>query len=284
MKKFRLASSLLVITLALLVGVVATQAYFSDTETSTLNEFTAGEIDLQLANTTTLYSDDNFDGAYEETTTANWGMKDLVAGTDIFFQFTDYKPGDLTISTHELDVDSNNAWACMAYSVLTSAENVPNEAEQESGDDTTDTAFSGELDSFLEYYFWNDIDGDGEYDGGSENVLANGNVSDWGGGDITAALDQVYALVDNDDDLWGDGYMNPASSYNLGMAFCLGDLTTNPGAGINMTGFNCNPTPVAVPSINVSQTDDVTATMRYYTIQTRNNSTFDCETGWDPTP
>ena len=88
---------------ALIVG--ATVAFFSDTETSTGNTFTAGGLDLKVDNTCTYNETDCPEPSGIETT---WTATDLGAQHK-FFYFTDVKPGDSGEDTVSLTVD-NDAW------------------------------------------------------------------------------------------------------------------------------------------------------------------------------
>ena len=70
---------------AVIVGVSATGAFLSDTETAVGNTFTAGTIDLKVDN------ESYYNGAVSEHTT--FGPSDLDDGK-LFLDFTDMKPDD----------------------------------------------------------------------------------------------------------------------------------------------------------------------------------------------
>src|SRR3989338_10119894 len=111
----RILLSLLIIGLVSGVGFAATQAFFSDTEVSANNTFTAGELDLKVDNTCyynglackpVLGPDDTLLGYSTwsptegrggdpngDRCTCTWGLKDLGEG-DLFFDFNDLKPDD----------------------------------------------------------------------------------------------------------------------------------------------------------------------------------------------
>ena len=78
--------SLSIIALAAVIVIGGTIAYFSDTETSTGNTFTAGAIDLTIDNTS------YYNGAYNQGT--SWQATNLEDGVHFFFNFDDLKPGD----------------------------------------------------------------------------------------------------------------------------------------------------------------------------------------------
>src|SRR3989344_2895144 len=95
MKKVLISFSVIALIAAVAIG--ATVAYFSDTETSTGNTFTAGSIDLKVD------SECTYNGE-ESDECGTWELKDLVGDTrgengemilgDRFFNFQDIKPGD----------------------------------------------------------------------------------------------------------------------------------------------------------------------------------------------
>ena len=100
----RLLVSLLTIGVVTSVVFGITQAFFSDTETSQNNVLAAGKLDLKIDNTSYLN--------HAISTTTTWGLKDLTSN-DLFFNFTDLKPGDEGEDTISIHVDDNDAWTCM---------------------------------------------------------------------------------------------------------------------------------------------------------------------------
>jgi len=138
MKRILISLSIIGIVSAIAIG--ATTAYFSDTETSTGNTFTAGSIDLKID---LQCPGDNCD----------LSLGDLYG--ESFFHECDIKPGDsgeVTISWHVYD---NNAWARIKMADLYDKENLCTEPEVESGDDTCNDA-EGELSQYLTFTFWMD--------------------------------------------------------------------------------------------------------------------------------
>src|SRR3989344_1630326 len=178
--------SRIIIGLLLIVGaggtlVGGTSAFFSDTETSTGNSFTAGAIDLKIDNDS-YYNGNrctnigtlelpNFvwqgtAGFPEPGTpcTTSFGLSDLGNGL-LFFDFRDLKPddeGEDTISIHV----QNDAWACMDLTLTSNDDNSSTEPELGDGDvaDTVN-AWDGELAGVLEFFWWAD-DGDNVYEEG----------------------------------------------------------------------------------------------------------------------
>src|SRR3990167_7936458 len=117
--KILLSGAAIAAAAALIIG--ATFAFFSDTETSTNNTFTAGAIDLKVdsechryefvgesPNNPDGYVDVGCDGETEEF--GNWSEDDLDLGVHKFFNFTDLKPGDRGEDTISLHVYTNDAW------------------------------------------------------------------------------------------------------------------------------------------------------------------------------
>lgn len=160
MKKIVISFS--VIAVVAVVAIGATTAFFSDTETSTGNVFTAGAIDLQIDSTA------SYNG--QPVVAAIWGLKDLVPTADKFFDFSDIKPGDSGENTISLHVINNDAWVCAEVSNLISNDN--GLTEPESSVDDTDGIGQGELADAMVWKIWRD-DGDNEWETGEE-ILTEG--------------------------------------------------------------------------------------------------------------
>jgi len=103
MKKILLSVSIIAAVAAIAFGV--TTAFFSDTETSTGNTFTAGALDLKVDSDCHYYQNNVDIGC---TGFGNWKSTDLTA--EKFFNFTDIKPGDSGEDTVSLTVDND---ACL---------------------------------------------------------------------------------------------------------------------------------------------------------------------------
>src|SRR3989338_299350 len=147
MKKIIISASMITAVAVIVIG--ATGAFFSDTETSTGNTFTAGAIDLKIDSTAT------YNG--ETVEAATWTEKDLVPTADKFFNFADIKPGDSGENTISLHVINNYAWVCAEVSNLSSDDNGLNEPEALV--DESDGVGKGELDDTMLWTIWRD-DGD----------------------------------------------------------------------------------------------------------------------------
>ena len=106
---------------ALVVG--ATFAFFSDSETSTGNTFTAGTLDLKVDNTCHYNepADDTPNCPTPPEGFTTWDSTDLGVAHK-FFYFTDVKPGDYGEDTVSLTVE-NDAWLRMLIDVTADTDN-----------------------------------------------------------------------------------------------------------------------------------------------------------------
>lgn len=149
--------------------VSATGAFFSDTETSTGNTFTAGALDLKVdseahyngsvCNPVTDLWEGGTGWPVGEPCEGTWTEKDLGAGVDRFFNLSDVKPGDEGENTISLHVYNNDAWGQFVINNIVDADN--NCTEPESDPDTcavidlSDPA-NGELSANITFYAWLD--------------------------------------------------------------------------------------------------------------------------------
>src|ERR1035437_3339451 len=158
MKKILLSVSMIAVAAVVVMG--ATGAFFSDTETSTGNTFTAGAIDLKVDSTQHYNGmicepntgDGHAAGAYWwrhvgsaapaaypvefSACDGSWALKDLVPSSDKFFNFADVKPGDSGENTISLHIDNNSAYACADISNIKNDENTHLTPEILAGDTT----------------------------------------------------------------------------------------------------------------------------------------------------
>ncbi len=284
MKKILLSLSMVAIVAVL--GIGATGAFFSDSETSTGNTFTAGAIDL------TVDSEQHYNGnvcvnigtsvpnyvwqgnaPYPKAGTScdgTWLATNL--GAQKFWNFGDVKPGDEGENTVSLHVDSNDAYACVDVTITANDDNTTNNPELAAGDSAVDTGpFDGELAQNLNFFAWADtgatvgFQGKGQDAGEGDNIWqANelplfsnviGPASDVLGGKSYTLADSVTGpLVGN------------STSY-VGVAWCAGTLTApNPGQLV------CNGAGMG----NITQTDSMMANVAFRVEQARNNPSFKC--------
>ena len=188
MKKKILFSLMTIALVGALVGA-GVYAYFSDTETSTGNVFTAGTLNLDL-------TDASDDGTESET--ATW-------------VFSNIAPGDtggggagagLTIS----NTGSLNGYLDLSSISVTNAENynaATDESEAADDADTSDGTGGGEMGANLLVQIWLDADNDGVVDVSGGNLLEESiypaaaiGAPDPG---VTGVLDNIAATYDLDE-------------------------------------------------------------------------------------
>lgn len=184
--------SLSVIAAAAAAVVGGTGAFFSDTETSTGNVFTAGAIDLKvdsqqhyngmICRLALPESVEDYQGyrwqpegdntptpyypAKDSSCDGTWEMTDL-GPTHQFFDFGDVKPGDSGENTISLHVVNNDAYMCATVSGLVDADNDCTEPEDSEDANCTVGDVSpldkGELGQHLNVKIWADnSENDGE--------------------------------------------------------------------------------------------------------------------------
>jgi predicted ribosomally synthesized peptide with SipW-like signal peptide len=248
MKKILL--SLLSIGIVAVVAVYATNAFFSDTETSPDNRFTAGAIDLEI----------DYEGYYNKAVDGNpnagkWSFKNLTS--EKFFDFDDVKPGDFGEGTISIHVFNNDAWACVTIDQLSSLDNSCTEPEgvAEGGPCGSD----GELANNLFFTAWMD-NGNNIWDENEPLLFANqyGPASDVLNG-------RTYAFADS---TTGGGPLLGSHDYFIGIKWCAGAMEIIPETGV----IACDGSSMG----NESQTDSVTANISFYVEQSRNNPNFVC--------
>ncbi len=258
------------------VGAVvasSTGAFFSDTETSTGNTFTAGAIDLKIDNSSYGFDWNNPAIALDEATgvwgpnAANsWELADLT--NQLFFSFRDLKPGDYGEDTISLHVNDNDAYACMAFDLTGTPENGQNEPE--AAVDATAGADEGELQNYLSFLFWYD-DGDNILEVG-EQVIP----------ELSGAPGSVFSGTWLPIAEGGDTPLPGGSTQYIGKGWCFGNISPNPmaqdGVGTGAptaetTGFICSG---AAGDHNDAQTDGIQVNVGFYAVQSRNNGQFQC--------
>lgn len=264
------------------IAAAATGAFFNDTETSTGNTFAAGDIDLKIDNHSYAldFNIPDFQdpvGNLVENAAGTWDLKDLVPGEDHFFDFTDLKPGDMGEDTISIHVGSNDAWMCAAARITSDEDNDITDPEDEVDGlaDGLDGTADGDLDSALNFAFWND-DGDNVLED-DETVFLEGTLADMN----TAGQ---IALADSNGGAFGSEPIPGNGTVYIGKAWCFGTLTQTPveaGEGIDPTvnpGVTCN----GAAEGNIAQTDSVQGDMQFYAVQARNNSEFTCSQDYSP--
>jgi hypothetical protein len=276
----RILISLAVISSTLVLAFGLSKSFFSDTETSVGNTFEAGAIDLKIDNTSYYRGE-----LWDDTT---WEYNDLT--NQLFFNFTDVKPGDWGEDTISLHVNTNDAWACMDMSLTSDDDNSCTDSELGDGDscvaDNGDL-LDGELGGLINIIFWVD-DGDNVLEDDEEPYFT-GTVKNLLDGTSWALSDSLSSFFD---DLNPDGALLGEQDYYIAKAWCFGTLgldevgqdaqgaldpvTNGPlerGPGITCDGSGLN---------NISQTDSVVGDISFFAEQARNNTGFIC--GQPPSP
>ncbi len=277
MKKILLSLGVLVFAVAVVAG--GTGAFFSDTETSTGNTFTAGEIDLGVDNHS------YYNGILNPETT--WRVTyDLdEGGPHQFFNFNDLKPGDWGEDTISLHVNNNDSWLCADVKLTSDDDNGINEPEGDDGD-VTDGAGFGELADAVNFYWWAD-DGDNVFetcglnsptDCVDETLLPAGSL-----GNLDVNETATVALADSSNNIWtgqSNDPLDPADVRFVAKAWCFGDSDMGP---YDQDGGNQQSGPDVRPVIcngenenNITQTDSLTADITFRAVQSRNNGSFTC--------
>ena len=282
--------SLLVIGLtAIAIGGGMTGAFFSDTETSSGNTFTAGAIDLKVDNH--CYYNGNeciYDGnagrycwdangnseceTGEETCTCTWNLDDL--NGHVFADFSDLKPGDWGEDTISFHVDSNKAWLCAKVEITEDDDVDCTEPETEEEGNDCGTGNNGELDNYLEVFAWVDTcqgygghyPGDNIYTPDCDKPLMINPVklTDYEG--TFPIADATYSIAGND--LSGNPLpLIGGGKYYIGKAWCFGDMTVESDGTITCNGANVQ---------NDAQTDTLKLKVSFTAVQYRNNQDYTC--------
>jgi len=226
------------------VVVGATTAYFSDVETSTGNTFTAGTIDL------TVDSNCTYNGV-QSGECGVWSLKDLDATADKFFNFTDVKPGDYGENTVSLHVENNEAYACFNVSPLVNNDNGC--TEPEGLVDTTCGAGEGELAQNVQFFAWDDLNGNNIWETEESPLFSNikGPASDVLSG-------RTYPL----------GILPASQTKYIGIYWCAGNMTVD----TQTHALSCNGSAMG----NDVQSDSMSANISFDVAQVRNNLNFVC--------
>lgn len=282
MKKITISFAL--IGLAAVAAVGATTAFFSDTETSSGNTFTAGAIDLTIDNASYAvdYTIPNFNdptGALAASPNTSWSLNNLT--DQLFFNFADLKPGDFGEDTISLHVDTNDAYACMRANITANDDNTivePEDQEDGTPGNNSDGTPTGDLADQLNFAFWAETDGD--------NVFEDDETTFWTGTAESLFNDQWTALADSA----GGPLQSPLTgggTYFVGKFWCFGEIAETPkvednsnqGPLIRGTGFTCNGGAI---DNNLAQTDSIGVDVSFHAIQSRNNGSFTCSSLNEP--
>jgi predicted ribosomally synthesized peptide with SipW-like signal peptide len=251
-------SSLVVLAVAVAVGG-ATYSFFSDSETSTSNTFTAGAIDLSIGSQ--FSSNGNANGG-----PVAFGLDSTNDGRTLY-TFTDLKPGDFGSGSFQLSVTSNESYACAMTTIDAVPDNGIVDPESDAGD-VTNGPQAGELQNFLQFATFADLNGNGVRDP-AEPL----NVNQYNGGDGNgfttaqmAAAGWIPVADPSSPNTWLTiGSLLPNTTYNAGFMYCFGDFDSNGVCSINMSSND-----------NLAQTDGISGSLVFQAVQTRNNASFLC--------
>jgi len=250
MKKIILSVAMIAAVAAVAIG--ATTAFFSDTETSTGNTFTAGAIDLQIDSECTVNNE-------EVGKCGEWAMKDLSPTADKFFNFSDIKPGDKGENTISLHVTNNDAWGCVNIIPTKNDDVSSNEPELTVDVPNTDSIYDGELAQNMTFKIWADMCNDtGRKAHPGDNIYTLNCEGDRlltsGNGPITPT---TYVLADSQHPNVFTGLasdpLDGSQPYYLGVEWSL-----------------------PIGTGNIVQTDTYQADVSFNVVQSRNNAGFVC--------
>jgi predicted ribosomally synthesized peptide with SipW-like signal peptide len=299
MKKIVTSVGMIVFVAAIVAG--GTGAFFSDTETSTGNVFTAGALDL------TVDSEAHYNGliCVEDTNpqtpigtgtwqvpvggqqvgpshypqpgtpcVGTWTATDL--GAQTFFNYTDVKPGDEGENTISLHINNNPAWACVDVDVTKNDDVSSNEPELSAGDSPNSASpFDGELAQNIKFAAWLDQGNTLGWQGKGQDVGEGDNV--WQGPTAEPLLFSNQSGPASDV-LSGKSYtlaapnvnggvpMAPNQTNYIGLAWCAGTQAIV-GSDITCDGSTLG---------NIVQTDSMEANIAFRVEQSRNNPNFTC--------
>lgn len=270
-KKIVMSLSVIAAVAAVVVG--GTGAFFSDTETSTGNTFTAGAIDLKVdskqhyngmecvmntpgdgPNVPATYwwqpevgTVAPFYPAKDSSCDGTWTETDLGISHQ-FFAFGDVKPGDKGENTISLHVINNDAYVCATVSGLENDDN--NLTEPEGDVDTTGGAGEGELGQYLMVKIWADnSEGNGWVAGDNvwqdnEPVLYEGMAQE---GTWPLYTPQTVALAAGDTGYLGVEWSLPLGTGNKVQTDSLmADISFKVEQARNNPNFSCSPKEIPI--------------------------------------
>lgn len=256
----------------------ATGAFFSDTETSTGNVFTAGSIDLTVDSTQHYNNAICVNGTWQlfgsstpavdqypvigSVCNGSWTLTTL-GPTNQFFNFGDVKPGDQGEDTVSLHISNNPAYACADLVTTGNNENDLIAPEIAAGDTSTST---GELAQNISFIAWLD-------NASTSGAVAGDNI--WQAGEkllqgtttLSAIIGATTTLTLADGFTNGGAPLQGGATNYIGIFWCAGTITGGPGT------LACDGSTMG----NQAQTDSATTTVSFRVVQSRNNASFSCK-------
>jgi len=170
-------------------------------------------------------------------------------GGQTFFDFNDIKPGDYGRNGISLHVFDNDAWACLIAHDGDDQENTVYESE---GDDDEE---NGELQDYITFFAWVDLDQDALYDPPQETGLG------------TSTLGNLGSIVSLDSLI--DTYLKATTTEYIALAWCAGMISVDEETG----EISCDGSTM----FDDAQSDSFSASLTAYAEQKRNNGDFLCE-------
>ena len=233
------------IFLATLLAVVSVAAYVRSDEPGIT--FATNGIDLQID------SKAWYNGS--PVASATWSLKNLVPGSDHFFNLSDIKPGDYGCNVISMHVKKTDAWLCLDFKNLKSFDNGVNEPESHVD---PNGAASGELAAGTEFFGWVD-NGDGTFQPGEKILFGTSTQA------ASSVLnDRTYIIGDSKN---GSSCKQNTTKY-VGICWCAGDLTVN-----TVTGkIGCDGNALG----NAAQTDSFAVDVSIRAQPAREKPTFIC--------
>jgi predicted ribosomally synthesized peptide with SipW-like signal peptide len=286
----KIINSLAIVTFVAVIAIGGTIAYFSDTEKSTGNTFTAGEFNL------TIDSECHFNGAEcicraegqsyagecywdiggngefgdgevsdDNRCYCTWDAKDLT--DEKFFNLANLIPGDQGEVTISMHVEGDDYYVRSKVDNVWNKDNGCNDAETKAGD-TNCGDWGGELGANMDFAFWADIGSIWGYQNDDTDPQEGDNI-------INSAYEYGTLGITSGDDATGDwteiqylgNYLKlrDGATYYMGAAWCVGDLSVDPTS----YAITCNGSTAG----NIIQTDSYSSDMTFEVVQaTHNNS------------
>lgn len=272
----KILKSVAIIGFVAAVAIAGTGAYFSDTETSTGNTFTAGAIDLTVdseqhynGNVCTLVTPADptheIEAIYEwvgqsaypvpgTPCDGTWEATDLGVRSPKFFNFSDIKPGDEGENTISLHINNNDAYVRLLIKDMADMDNGCNEPEAVVDTTCGTTNGEGELRENLVFSMWLDEGATAGFQGKGQDQGEGDNIKQDNEPELISA-----GTIDEEDEEDENG-INEIWTLPAPLK---GGATAYFGVAWNL--------PASVG--NEVQTDSMSATMEFQVEQARNNST-----------
>jgi hypothetical protein len=211
--------------------------------------FSTGDFNLKIDSNAT------YNGVLQPGST--WALKNLVPGSDKFFNFSDVKPGDTGTTTISIHVNKD-AWVCLDFENLKQKENGRNEPELL--EDNSGGANSGELAAGTEFFAWYD-DGDNKYEVGELPVFGTSTPQSA----LQLFNNATYAVADA---VAGSAIPANQTKY-IGITFCAGNLTVN----TTLAKVTCDGKVLG----NAAQTDSFSVDIGLRAVPKKDNKNFTCK-------